>query len=62
MRSKLILIALATSARGLQTRRAGGAANRGVESVNVPVVTGNDYVLDAAAPNGALSGADAERV
>lgn len=61
MRSKLILIALTTSLAACNTP-GGGSANRGVESVNVPVVTGNDYVLDAAAPNGALSGADAERL
>jgi pilus assembly protein CpaD len=60
MRSKLILIALTTSLAACNTP--GGSPNRGVESVNVPVVTGNDYVFDAAAPNGALSGGDAERL
>jgi pilus assembly protein CpaD len=60
MRSKLILIALTTSLAACNTP--GGSANRGVESVNVPVVTGNDYAFNAAAPNGALSAGDVERL
>jgi pilus assembly protein CpaD len=60
MRSKLILIALTTSLAACNTP--GGSANRGVESVNVPVVTGSDYAFNAAAPNGALSPGDVERL
>jgi pilus assembly protein CpaD len=60
MRSKLILIALCTSVAACNTTR--DLPERGVESVNVPVVTGTDYVFDAAAPGGALAPGEGERL
>ena len=35
---------------------------RGVASVNVPVVTSADYVFDAAAPGGALAPGEGDRL
>jgi pilus assembly protein CpaD len=37
-------------------------AARGVESINVPVVTRADYVFDAATPDGTLPASEAERL
>lgn len=59
MRSKLIILALTTALAACNTPP---TPDRGVESVNVPVVTGSDFVFDAAAPEGTLSNADAERL
>ena len=60
MRSKIILIALASSRGGLQ--HAGPSADKGVAAVNVPVVTTADYVFDAAAPDGALAPGETDRL
>lgn len=62
MRSKIILIALTTSLAACTTPNQTASADRGVESVNVPVVTGADYTFDAAAPGGALSASDVARL
>lgn len=59
MRSKIILIGLCSAVAACNTSN---YANRGVESVNVPVVTSADYVFDAAAPDGALAPAEASRL
>jgi pilus assembly protein CpaD len=61
MRSKLILIALssALAACAMPTR---DLPDRGVASVNVPVVTTADYVFDAAAPGGTLSPGEPDRL
>ena len=59
MRSKIILIALASSLAACNTPQ---AANTGVASVNVPVVTSADYVFDASAPDGALAPGEADRL
>jgi len=59
MRSKLILIALTSALAGCATH---DQPDRGVASTNVPVVTTADYVFDAAAPGGALSAGEAERL
>ncbi|HEX3423546.1 MAG TPA: CpaD family pilus assembly protein [Sphingomicrobium sp.] len=59
MRSKIILIALASSLAACNTPQ---AANTGVTSVNVPVVTSADYVFDASAPDGALAPGEADRL
>ena len=60
MRSKLLIIALSSAAAAC----AGPAqqADRGVASVNIPVVTRADYVFDAAAPGGALAPGESERL
>jgi pilus assembly protein CpaD len=60
MRSKLLIIALSSAAAAC----AGPAqqADRGVASVNIPVVTRADYVFDAVAPGGALAPGESERL
>ncbi|HSQ99571.1 MAG TPA: CpaD family pilus assembly lipoprotein [Sphingomicrobium sp.] len=59
MRSKLILIALASSVAACNTP---DLPDKGVAAVNVPVVTSADYVFDAAAPDGALAGGETDRL
>ena len=59
MRSKVILIALASSLAACNTP---DMPDKGVASVNVPVVTSADYVFDAAAPDGALAPGESERL
>ncbi|HEX3677806.1 MAG TPA: CpaD family pilus assembly lipoprotein [Sphingomicrobium sp.] len=59
MRSKIILIALASSLAACNTPQ---VKNTGVTSVNVPVVTSADYVFDASAPDGALAPGEADRL
>jgi pilus assembly protein CpaD len=59
MRSKVILIALASSLAACNTP---DLADKGVAAVNVPVVTSADYVFDAAAPDGALAPGEADRL
>lgn len=61
MRSKLILIALSSTLAACATPGV-NQADRGVASVNVPVVTTADYVFDAAAPAGALAQGEPERL
>jgi len=63
MRSKtLILLALSTALAGCQTAVGRDVPERGVASVNVPVVTTADYVFDAAAPGGNLPPSEAARL
>lgn len=62
MRSKIILVAFTASLAACTTPNQTASPDRGVESVNVPVVTGADYVFDAAAPGGALSASDVARL
>ncbi len=59
MRSKIILIALASS---LAACNAPDRPDAGVAAVNVPVVTTTDYVFEAAAPDGALAAGEADRL
>jgi pilus assembly protein CpaD len=59
MRSKVILIALASSVAACN---APDRPDAGVASVNVPVVTTADYVFDAAAPDGALAPGEPDRL
>jgi pilus assembly protein CpaD len=59
MRSKIILIALASSVAACHTP---DLADKGVAAVNVPVVTTADYVFDAAAPDGALAPGESDRL
>ena len=62
MRSNtLLILALSTALAGCATT-AGDLPDRGVASVNVPVVTVADYVFDAAAPGGSLAPGEAERL
>ncbi|HWI89096.1 MAG TPA: CpaD family pilus assembly lipoprotein [Sphingomicrobium sp.] len=64
MRSKfgLLLIASAALAGCSYHANRGDLADRGVEPVNVPVVTRADYVFDAAAPGGSLAPAEKARL
>ena len=59
MRSKVILIALASSLAACSTA---DIPEQGVSAVNIPVVTSADYVFDAAAPDGALAPGEAARL
>lgn len=61
MRSKFLLLALGTAAlAGCNTP--GDLPDRGLASVNVPVVTTAEYVFDAAAPGGALAPGESDRL
>jgi pilus assembly protein CpaD len=61
MRSKLALIALG-AATVAACNTLPDVPDRGVATVNVPVVTTADYVFDASAPNGALAPGEPERL
>jgi len=63
MRSKLLpLLAMSTALAGCQTAVGRDVPERGIASVNVPVVTTANYVFDAAAPGGALAPGESERL
>ncbi|MGE5563932.1 MAG: CpaD family pilus assembly lipoprotein [Bacillota bacterium] len=59
MRSKVILIALASALAACNTP---DLPDKGLAAVNVPVVTSADYVFEAAAPDGALAPGEADRL
>lgn len=59
MRSKLLIIALATVVGGCVTQ---DRPDTGVAAVHVPVVTSADYVFDAATPAGSLAPGEADRL
>jgi pilus assembly protein CpaD len=59
MRSKIIVIALASSLAACNTP---DLPEKGVATVNVPVVNHTDYVFDAAAPDGALAPGESDRL
>ncbi len=61
MRRHFALLALATALAGC-THDSPTAALRGVEPVNVPVVTRADYAFDLAAPGGSLPSSEAGRL
>ena len=61
MRSKVILIALATSVAACNAA-SGSSPDQGLAATNIPVVTSADYVFDAAAPDGALAPGETERL
>lgn len=61
MRTKLTLLALVGAVAGC-SHTAQDLPDRGIESVNVPVVARTDYVFDAAAPNGSLLPGEAARL
>ena len=60
MRSKLLLIALGSTVAACTTPY--DEPDRGVHSVNIPVVTSADYTFDASAPTGALASGETERL
>ena len=59
MRSKLVVIALSSALAACATA---DQPDRGLASVNVPVVTTADYVFDAAAPGGSLAPGESDRL
>src|SRR5207249_57663 len=61
MRSKFGLLLLATAVAGC-SYTPHDLPDRGVEAVNVPVVTRADYVFDAAAPRGSLAPSEKARL
>jgi pilus assembly protein CpaD len=64
MRSKIGLLLIASAALAGCSYHAsqGDLPDRGVEAVNVPVVTRADFVFDAAAPGGSLAPAEKARL
>ena len=61
MRNTMIIALLATTLAG-PALAAGDDPSRGLESVNVPVVTRSDYMFDAAAPDGSLPSSEQARL
>jgi pilus assembly protein CpaD len=62
MRKTFMIALLATTLAGPALARGGNDDSRGLESVNVPVVTRSDYVFDAAAPDGSLPSSEQARL
>jgi len=62
MRTRITILALASATLAGCGYTPHDLAARGVESVNQPVVTGADYVFDAAAPSGSLAPGETERL
>jgi pilus assembly protein CpaD len=62
MRTRIAILVLASAAATGCGYTPHDLADRGVESINQPVVTGADYVFDAAAPGGSLAPGEQERL
>jgi pilus assembly protein CpaD len=62
MRTRIAILVLASSALAACGYTPHDLADRGVESINQPVVTAADYVFDASAPGGSLAPGEAERL
>ena len=61
MRNKILIALLATTLAG-PALAAGDDPSRGLESVNVPVVTRSDYMFDAVSPDGSLPSSEQARL
>jgi pilus assembly protein CpaD len=61
MRNQIVIALLATTLAGPALAKEPSPA-RGLESVNVPVVTRSDYAFDAAAPDGSLAPGEQARL
>ena len=61
MRTKVALLAFASALAGCQYTPH-DLADRGVNPVNVPVVSRSDYVFDVSAPGGSLAASDSARL
>ena len=61
MRNKILIALLATTLAGPVLAKEPNPA-RGLESVNVPVVTRSDYAFDASAPDGSLAPGEQARL
>lgn len=62
MRTKIAILVLASASVAACGYTPHDLADRGVESINQPVVSGADYVFDAAAPGGSLAPGEASRL
>ena len=62
MSRSLALLGVVATLAGCSTANQAQNLNRGVESVNVPVVTRADYAFDVAAPDGSLPSSEAGRL
>ena len=62
MRTNLILVLLASATVGACAFKPGDDPARGVAAVNVPVVARQDFVFDAAAPDGSLQAGESARL
>jgi pilus assembly protein CpaD len=62
MRSTLVLFALSTALAGCTTGSTLDMPDRGLATVNVPVVTSAEFAFDAAAPGGRLAPGESERL
>lgn len=62
MRYSLLILATASTLAGCGTVAPVTDVRRGLDPVNVPVVTRQDFVFDAAAPGGSLGPAEAARL
>lgn len=62
MRTKLAILVLVSAAASGCSYTPHDLPDRGLASVNVPVVTSADYVFDASAPGGALAPGEAARL
>jgi pilus assembly protein CpaD len=62
MRSKFLLLTVGAAALAGCATPGRDMPDRGVASVNVPVVTSADYVFDAAAPGGVLAPGESDRL
>ena len=61
MRNSILILAAATALAGCVSTDP-TLSSRGVEPLNVPVVSRSDYVFDAAAPDGSLSATERARL
>ncbi|MCY7281675.1 MAG: CpaD family pilus assembly protein [Sphingomonas bacterium] len=61
MRNKILIALLATTLAG-PALAAPDDPSRGLESVNVPVVTRSDYMFDAVSPDGSLASSEQARL
>lgn len=62
MRTKQLLVLLASATAGACAFHPGDDPARGLSAINVPVVSRADYVFDAAAPDGTLPASEAARL
>ena len=62
MSRSLALLGVVATLAGCSTANQAQNLNRGVESVNVPVVTRADYAFEVAAPDGSLPSSEAGRL
>lgn len=62
MRNSLMIALMASALAAPAIAKPQGEASKGLNPVNVPVVTRSDYAFDAAAPDGSLSSSEMARL